>query len=157
MTLDRFQFLIGAAVALLALSPFALGIPAPAVMGSTSQGADPDAVRESLVEVFLALQSAESRGADVSAQLQSLDQALALIQEGDPASLEQAGSIISAVNATIPQLVAEGGQRQLVSSAGLYAFLASLGAVGVLSYLYLPRLIWRSWVKAKRDWEVAAS
>lgn len=153
---------------MLALSPFAfapgLGIraqPAVAVLGSppigSALGADQEAMRGALVEVFLALQSAESRGANVSSQLQSLNQALALIQEGDPSSLEQAGSIISAVNATIPQLAAEGEQRQLLSSAGLYSFLISLGVVGVLSYLYLPRLIWRSWAKAKRDWEVAAS
>ncbi|RWX73437.1 MAG: hypothetical protein Metus_1411 [Candidatus Methanosuratincola subterraneus] len=157
MTVDRLSFLAGISIAsLLALSPLMLGTAAVLVRCSPS-GEEQEALRADLVEVFLALQSAESRGADISAPLQSLNHALALIQDGKPESLDQARLIISEVNATVPRLLAEGDQSRLISSVGLYSFLASLAAVGALSYLYLPRLIWRSWVKAKRRWEVAAS
>ncbi len=158
MTVDRLSPLLGLAIAaLLALSPFLMGALSPAVSCSPSLSEDQESLKARIVEVFLALQSAESNGANISAPLRMLNQALALIQDGDPASLEQAGSIISEVNASIPQLAAEGEQMRLASSAWLYSSLVMLAVVGVLSYLYLPRLIWRSWVKAKRKWEVAAS
>lgn len=117
---------------------------------------DPDqqVARDALMQAFLALQQAESRGANVTSAARALNQALLLLQEG---SVDEARSIISDVNATIPQLVAEGDQSRVAGQVALYSFLASLAAVGVLSYLYLPRLIWRSWARAKGDWEVSAS
>lgn len=142
-------------IAAIAVAALAISFSLCASSGTCSAAADAgqQAAREELMQTFLALQSAESRGANVTSAAIALNQALELLERG---SVDEARSIISEVNATIPRLAAEGEQSRLAGQVALYSFLASLAVIGALSYFYLPRLIWRSWVRAKGGWEVSA-
>ena len=139
------------AIAGLALSLFLSLFSGPCLAASDQ---DQQAAMGELMQVFLALRQAESMGANVTSAARALNQALSLLEGG---SVDEARAVLSGVNATIPQLVADGGQRRLVGQLALYSFLASLAVAGALSYLYLPRLIWKSWARARRDWEVSSS
>lgn len=121
--------------------------------------ADPDvyAMQQELERTFLAVQSAESRGANVSGLVPELNRAVSLISAGDPGSLAEARSVLEEVNSSLPALVAEGESKLLTSRILLFSTIGTFAAFGVLSYLYLPRLLWRTWLRLKGDWEVSAS
>ncbi len=138
---------------LLLLTIIAIGAASPAtVAASPSQ----DELRSDIGEVFLLLTSAEARGANVTAAAISLNHALELVNAGGAADLTQAASIIHQVNSSIPSLVAEGEAALYWGTTGLATTLVVLGIAGVLVYFFMPRLVWRLWMRTKKDWRVSA-
>lgn len=109
-----------------------------------------------LEEVFFALQSAESMGANVTSAAHDLNHALALIESGSEQDLMEAASIIQQVNSSIPGLMAEGEMARRMSTAGLATTLAVLAVAAALVYFFMPRLVWRIWARSRRDWKVSA-
>lgn len=122
------------------------------VASSPSQGD----LRAMVGETFLLLESAEAKGANVTAAAMSLNHALELISSGGALDLAQAESIINQVNSSIPGLASEGEAATYWGMIRLAATIVVLGIAGVLAYLLTPKLVWRIWARSKRDWRVAA-
>ncbi len=118
--------------------------------------ASPESLRAQINSVFLLLEAAEAKGANVTGAALSLNHALELVSAGGPGELEQAASVIQQVNSSIPGLVAEGESARYWGTAGLAATLAALGIAGVLVFLFMPKLVWRLWARSKRGWRVSA-
>lgn len=130
--------------------------PAEASMATHGTGASYEALVKELEEVFFALQSAESMGANVTSAAHDLNHALALMESGSEQDLMEAASIIQQVNSSIPGLTAEGETARRMSTAGLATTLAVLAVAAALVYLFMPRLVWRIWARGRRDWKVSA-
>ncbi len=116
----------------------------------------PDGLRMEVNRVFTLLEAAEAKGANVTGAALSLNHALELISAGGAPELSQAASIVQQVNSSIPGLVAEGDSARYWGTAGLAATLAVLGIAGVLVFLFMPKLVWRLWVRSKKGWRVSA-
>ena len=126
-----------------------------------AQPLDPESVRLSLSQVFAEVVRAEMEGANVTELAAKLNQALQLVREaeavGGPESAEllrEAEDLIQEVNASIPGLLeeaeAEARRRLILTGVGV----AALVVGGVLAYVYLPRLVWLAWLRARRGWKV---
>ncbi len=116
----------------------------------------PDSLHVQVSEVFLLLEAAEAKGANVTDAALSLNHALELISAGGETELDQAASIVLQVNSSIPALVAEGEAARYWGTTGLVATIVTLGIAGVLVYFFMPKLVWRIWARSKKDWKVSA-
>lgn len=115
-------------------------------------------LRRELLKVYDGLLKAEREGADVAEAALKLDRALKLINEGgrtgNSTALREAERIISEVRAELPSLMEEGRAKRRLFLVQLALGIGLSGLGGVLAYLYAPRLVWRLWLKARRDWKV---
>lgn len=120
------------------------------VFVSFQQGND-DLDRD-FIEAFEAVERVDEIDSDVSYLVEELNQILGLIDGGGEADLAEAEARISAVKEMAESSLSIGEERvrnQLVES-GLILGVTFLMAV--LVWRYLPRLVWRFWLRSKRDW-----
>lgn len=148
----KLKFILALLVPLLTIGALSQAAPITCAAPSPSQ----EDLRALVGEAFLLLEDAEARGANVTAAALSLNHALELISSGSVQDLAQAGLVINQVNSSIPGLVSEGEAARYWGTAGLAATLVVLGIAGVLTYFFMPKLVWRIWARSKKDWKVAA-
>ncbi|RLE84582.1 MAG: hypothetical protein DRJ41_02885 [Thermoprotei archaeon] len=115
-------------------------------------------LKHRIYEVYRLLVEAEKEGADTSSAASMLDRALQLVlkaeSRGDRASLLEAENIISEVESMIPRLIEEGRVRVIIRTTTLIAFPLTLLVAGVITYIYGPKLLWRLWLRYRREWKV---
>ncbi len=136
------------------------GTPLVVFAASTSDGAALSSIQNAFAQVSLA----ESKGANITLQVQELNQALQLVSQGEAIQqsnvtlasqyYSQAESIAAQVQQQIPQSIAQGQAAATLSLQELSAFLGVLALAGVLVYLFTGRVLWRLWLRQHRDWTV---
>ena len=141
------------------LAVVVLGPPAFAHASATS-----DQLLASAQSTYLKILEAQQAGGNVTSLTNTMNQALALIGEGqsvegtDPATAaglyQQAGSLIQEVNQQLPQVESAGRAAEQAELLWLGAFLVSITAVGGLVYFFGSRVFWNVWVRLHRGWVV---
>ncbi len=113
-------------------------------------------------EAYLNLAKAEEKGANVSEAALKLNKALQLLRlakhEENPEKreemLKEAEKLILEVEKLTPKLAREGEVKETIRKITSAFTAVAASAALVLAYLYLPRLLWRLWVKARSNWRV---
>lgn len=136
------------------------GTPLVVFAASTSDGSALSSIQNAFSQVSLA----ESKGANITLQVQELNQALQLVSQGEAIQqsnvalasqyYSQAESIAAQVEQQIPQSITQGQAAATLSLEELSAFLGVLALAGVLVYLFTGRVLWRLWLRQHRDWTV---
>ncbi|MDG6929224.1 MAG: hypothetical protein JRN29_04155 [Nitrososphaerota archaeon] len=142
------------AACLLALLLAAL-LPLPA------HGASPAPALGSIQGAYVKVLQAEQEGANVSVQVSELNQALALVQQGEASNQTRAAQLYgraqamaSAVEAQLPQAIAQGQAAARTELILLGSYLGGIAvAVGAI-YFYGGRVFWTVWIRLHRDWTV---
>jgi hypothetical protein len=119
-------------------------------------------LRQRVRQVYAELVKAEEEGADVAEAVYKLNEALQLIREAEETTnqtlkvelLSKAEALIDEVEASIPKLIEEGRiatRNRLIINA---ATAVSLVVAAILIYIYGPKLIWKTWIRLRKDWIV---
>ncbi|MCX8204975.1 MAG: hypothetical protein N3H31_04935 [Candidatus Nezhaarchaeota archaeon] len=115
-----------------------------------------------LAQAYLAIRDAEAAGGDVAKLALSLNKAIDLLSEArKEADLGRRSSLIAEAEAIISEVLREAPRVKELGAASRQLSLA-LTAVGgassialaALAYVYVPRAVWRAWLRAKRNWVV---
>jgi len=117
-------------------------------------------VRLELAEAFMAVAEAERLSGDVSELVDELNQALFLLEkaqiDGDEALLLEALSKVEDVVAMAPVVGQDGVAAMQARTVQSWLVVGLVGALGVITWRYEPRIFWRLWVRSKRRWKVKA-
>ncbi|MCP8317829.1 MAG: hypothetical protein H3Z52_09520 [archaeon] len=119
---------------------------------------------EKVIEAFASVQEANLAGGDVNHLVDKLNEALNLISQGDSIApsnpseaqelYQQAEDIANQVVLEAPLVREEGILAQRNSNILLGIELAILALLGFIIYKFGPKLLWKSWLRAHRDWKV---
>ena len=130
----------------------------------TDTQTDATKLKDYLKATYSKLQVAESKGANVTLAAQKLDEALQLIDQvkgdqngSDSVLMSQATSIIDDVDSSIPSLTKDGESRILWTDVSLVSTIIFVAIVCLFVYLYLPRIMWKTWGKYRASWRVRPS
>jgi predicted PurR-regulated permease PerM len=103
-------------------------------------------------ELYLQLEKISESGVNVNPQIQELNEALQLLQNGsNPKEAEQ---LIQQVNSSIPQLESEASTLYLEHQIVKYSTITALIVLGFLTYYFGPRFLWKAWIKTRSRWVV---
>lgn len=113
-------------------------------------------------EVYGKLVDAEAKGADVDEEALKLDKALQLIIKAQKSvnsterneMLAEAEMLIDEVEDSIPKLIMKGEAKARFRLIYTAVALSSMVAASILLYVYGPRILWKLWIRARRDWKV---
>jgi len=132
------------------------------VMQSDAQVAQSSSVEAKVLGSLTLVQNAQASGGNVSSLVAQLNQAAQLVLDSRQTrnstragvDLARAASIADNVSALAPGVRAEGivNTRNDLIATGVE--LVMLGASCVLVYIYLPRIFWRMWTRAHRNWRI---
>jgi hypothetical protein len=103
-------------------------------------------------ELYLQLAKISESGVNVNPQIQELNEALQLLQNGSNPS--EAEALIQRVNSSIPQLESEASTLYLEHQIVEYSTISALIVLGFLTYYFGPRLLWKAWIKMRSRWVV---
>jgi len=103
-------------------------------------------------ELYLQLEKISESGVNVSPQIQELNEALQLLQNGS--NPKEAEMLIQQVNSSIPQLESEASTLSLEHQIVKYSTITALIVLGFLTYYFGPRLLWKAWIKMRSRWVV---
>jgi len=125
-------------------------------------GYEVEDVKAKIREAFRDLVNAEKEGANITKPIQILNKALELTSKANKTSnpdekeslVTQALTLISSVEKDLPKLIEEGRQSIMWKNINLYLTLGITAFLSILLYVYLPRLVWRAWVKLRKHWIV---
>lgn len=119
---------------------------------------------EKIIEAFSSVQEADNAGGDVSHLVNMLNEALDLISQADSIAssnptqaqelYQQAEDIANQVLLEAPLVREEGILAQRNRNIMLEIELAILATLGFILYKFGPKLLWRLWLRAHKDWEV---
>ena len=115
------------------------------------QCSTPDEVRDKLAEAFEAVLEAEKAGGAVSRQVDELNHAIKLLEEGD---LEEAESLVGNVLAAVPEIKQAGlilTRNQQLMAVGM---LTLLSVLGVVVWRFGRRIFWILWLRSKKGWKI---
>ena len=117
-----------------------------------------ETVKERVFETYKLVAEAEKEGADVTQISKRLDTALQLIikwqKEGDEKLITQAVNMLDEIKEMLPSLIEEGKARMKMRMFTLVAFPLTSVLIGLITYIYGPKLVWRLWLKYRKDWKV---
>ena len=115
-------------------------------------------------QAYAAVLGAEQSGGNVTALVAKLNSAIALVARADSLNAtdptraqllySNATALASQVSQAAPAVAAAGRSAVFAAQVDLGIETAVLVALAVIAYLYVPRLFWRYWVRAHRDWRV---
>jgi hypothetical protein len=103
-------------------------------------------------ELYLQLAKISEYGVNVNPQVQELNEALQLLQNGSNPS--EAEMLIQQVNSSIPQLESEASALYLEHQIVKYSTISALIVLGFLTYYFGPRFLWKAWIKMRSRWVV---
>ena len=103
-------------------------------------------------ELYLQLEKISESGVNVNPQVQELNEALQLLQNGS--NPNEAEKLIQQVNSSIPQLESEASTLSLEHQIVKYSTIAALIVLGFLTYYFGPRFLWKAWIKMRSRWVV---
>jgi len=103
-------------------------------------------------ELYLQLEKISELGVSVNPQIQELNEALQLLQNGSNPS--EAEALIQQVNSSIPQLESEASTLYLEHQIVKYSTISALIVLGFLTYYFGPRFLWKAWIKMRSRWVV---
>ena len=102
--------------------------------------------------LYLKLEKISEAGVNVNPQIQKLNEALQLLENGsNPNEVEK---LIQQVNSSIPQLESEASTLYLEQQVVKYSTVTALIVLGFLAYYFGPRLLWKAWIRMRRRWVV---
>lgn len=111
-----------------------------------------------LKEAFEAVSKAEEMGGDVKELVESLNEALSLLEEaeqnGDDELKNDALSIIEKVVSEASKASEEGLKTKQTQIAMMGITMGVLAVLCIVTWRYLAKLFWNLWVKNKRKWKV---
>ena len=115
-------------------------------------------------QAYAAILSAQQSGGNVTALVAKLNSAIALYQQAelvnatDPSRASslssQASVLVQQVISGAPAVAAAGKASVAAAQLDLAVETVVLGALAVVTYLYLPRAYWRVWLRVHRGWRV---
>lgn len=105
---------------------------------------------DGITEAYKAVLDADRAGGNVTALVEKLNRAIELRAKDPEAAARLASEIIAESKAVKEQGISSARQGLIVKSVAL----ASLLALAGISYLYLPRAVWRFWLRHRRNWRV---
>jgi predicted PurR-regulated permease PerM len=103
-------------------------------------------------ELYLQLAKISEYGVNVNPQIQELNEALQLLQNGS--NPKEAEMLIQQVNSSIPQLESEASTLYLEHQIVKYSTISALIVLGFLTYYFGPRFLWKAWIKMRSRWVV---
>jgi hypothetical protein len=103
-------------------------------------------------ELYLQLAKISESGVNVNPQIQELNEALQLLQNGS--NPKKAEKLIQQVNSSIPQLESEASTLYLEHQIVEYSTISALIVLGFLTYYFGPRFLWKAWIKMRSRWVV---
>jgi predicted PurR-regulated permease PerM len=103
-------------------------------------------------ELYLQLEKISESGVNVNPQIQELNEALQLLQNGS--NPMEAEMLIQQVNSSIPQLKSEASTLYLEHQIVKYSTISALIVLGFLTYYFGPRFLWKAWIKMRSRWVV---
>jgi hypothetical protein len=103
-------------------------------------------------ELYLQLAKISESGVNVNPQIQELNEALQLLQNGS--NTMEAEALIQQVNSSIPQLESEASTLYLEHQIAKYSTISALIVLGFLTYYFGPRFLWKAWIKMRSRWVV---
>jgi predicted PurR-regulated permease PerM len=103
-------------------------------------------------ELYLQLEKISESGVNVNPQIQELNEALQLLQNGS--NPMEAETLIQQVNSSIPQLESEASTLYLEHQIVKYSTISTLIVLGFLTYYFGPRFLWKAWIKMRSRWVV---
>jgi hypothetical protein len=103
-------------------------------------------------ELYLQLAKISEYGVNVNPQIQELNEALQLLQNGS--NTMEAETLIQRVNSSIPQLESEASTLYLEHQIVKYSTISALIVLGFLTYYFGPRFLWKAWIKMRSRWVV---
>jgi hypothetical protein len=119
---------------------------------------------EKVMEAFTLVQEADLAGGDVSHLVSKLNEALDLISQADSIAssnpnqaqelYHQAEDIANQVILEAPLVKEEGIIAKQNSNIMLAVELTILAILGFIVYRFGPRLLWKLWLRAHKDWKV---
>lgn len=117
-----------------------------------------ETVKEKVFEAYRLVVEAEKEGADVTEVSKRLDTALQLIikqqKKGNEEIIAQAVSILEDIKETLPSLIEEGKAKIRMRIFMLISFPLTSILTGLIAYLYGPKLVWKLWLKYRKNWKV---
>ena len=118
-------------------------------------------------QAYAAVLGAEQSGGNVTALVAKLNTAISYAQQAgqieasNPAQAQslyaQASSLASQVIQAAPGVASAGKAAVFAAQVDLVIETAVVAELAVVAYLYVPRLFWRLWIRAHRDWRVRRS
>ncbi|MEM3437496.1 MAG: hypothetical protein QXP55_03030 [Nitrososphaerales archaeon] len=119
---------------------------------------------EKIIEAFVSVQEADNAGGDVSYLVNKLNEALDLISQADSIAssnpiqaqelYQQAEDIANQVILEASLVKEEGILARQNSNIMLGIELAILATLSFILYKFGPKLLWRLWLRAHKDWRV---
>jgi hypothetical protein len=119
---------------------------------------------EKVMEAFTLVQEADLAGGDVNHLVNKLNEALDLISQADSIAssnpnqaqelYHQAEDIANQVILEAPLVKEEGIIAKQNSNIMLAVELTILAILGFIVYRFGPRLLWKLWLRAHKDWKV---
>ncbi|MCP8309503.1 MAG: hypothetical protein H3Z54_12570 [archaeon] len=119
---------------------------------------------EKVMQAFTSMQEAGNAGGDVSNLVDKLNEALDLISQGDSIAssnpsgaqelYQQAEDIANQVTLEAPVVREEGILARQSNNKILGVELVILALLGFIVYRFGPKLLWKLWLHAHKDWKV---
>lgn len=103
-----------------------------------------------ITEAYKSVLDADRAGGNVTALVKKLNRAIE-VRDKDPEMATRLAEEVTAESRTVKeQAVSLAQQGLIIKSVALASLLALAGA----TYLYLPRAIWRFWLKRRKGWRL---
>ena len=103
-----------------------------------------------ITEAYKAVLDADRAGGNVTALVDKLNRAIELRAKDPEAAARLAEEVIAESRTVKEQGISSARQALIIKSAALIAVLALAG----IAYIYLPRAVWRLWLRHRKDWRV---
>ena len=122
---------------------------------ASAQEATEDEVRTKIINGYVLVEDAYSAGGNVSSLVAKLNQAINLLQDykenNDPTVLQEAGRLADEVIDQVPMVKEAGETRVFWDNIYLTSGALIIGAIGILLYLYLPKVFFGLWLGARGE------
>lgn len=160
----KFQVLRSKFLLMILITLIILMISSVKIAYAQKNALDPNKLRNDIKIEYLKLLDVEEKGANITSAAIKLNSALQLIVESNgkddsskDALLSQAASIVAEVNSSIPSLINEGSSRTFWGYISLASTIVFVIVASLITYFYLPKMMWNIWFKLRQGWRIESA
>jgi predicted nucleic acid-binding protein len=103
-----------------------------------------------ITEAYKAVLDADRAGGNITALVEKLNRAIEIRDKDPETAIKLANEVIAESRTVKEQGLSSAQQSLMVKSAAL----ASLLALAGVTYFYLPRVMWRFWLRHRKGWRL---